>query len=118
MPLQILTHIQDRNHLQTILQSNNGKIVIKFGAEWCGPCKKIEPLVNHWFAQLPDDVQPYIIDVDECFDVYAFLKTKKVVNGVPAILCYHQGNLSPFPDDVVIGADVNKINMFFQNVLS
>lgn len=118
MPLPILTEIRDRNHLHTILQTNPGKIVIKFGAEWCGPCKTIEPLVHQWMDQLPDHVQSYLIDVDECFDVYAFLKTKKVVNGIPAIICYHEGNVTPFPDDVVIGADINQVNLFFRNVLS
>ena len=118
MPRAILTEIKDRNDLQSILQSNPGKIIIKFGAEWCGPCKKVEPLIQQWFSRLPDTVQPYMIDIDECFDVYAFLKTKKIVNGVPVILCYHEGNVTPFPDSGVLGADVAQINQFFQSVIS
>ena len=64
--------------------------------------------------QMPDNIQSYIIDVDECFEVYAFLKTKKMVNGIPAILAYYKGNLNYIPDDVVIGADPQQVDLFFK----
>jgi hypothetical protein len=35
-----------------------------------------------------------IIDIDDNFEIYAFLKSKKMVNGVPVILCYKKGNQS------------------------
>ena len=30
--------------------------IIKLGATWCGPCKKIEPLVNDWLQKMPINV--------------------------------------------------------------
>ena len=38
-----------RSDLGAILEKNNGVIIIKFTATWCGPCKKIEALVNQYF---------------------------------------------------------------------
>ena len=117
MPLQIITVIKDRNHFLQLLQENPGLFIIKFGAEWCGPCKKIEKQVHEWIDKMPMTVQCAIIDVDENFDVYAFLKSKKMVNGIPAILCYNKGNTNYIPDDCVIGADPKQINLFFERCL-
>ena len=55
-------------------------------------------------------------DIDDAFDLYAFLKSKKIVNGVPAILAYKVGNVGYAPDDVVIGADTSQVKMFFQRI--
>ena len=113
MSLSILTEIADRNAFFTLLDNNPGAIIIKFGAEWCGPCKKIEGLVHQWMERLPAEIQPFIVDIDECFDIYAFLKTKKMVNGIPAILVYYKGNISYIPDDFISGTVVDDINALF-----
>ena len=113
----ILTEIKDRNHFLSLLEKNPGKIVIKFSATWCGPCKIIENVVEAWMKKMPSSVQCIVVDIDERFDIYAFLKTKKMVSGIPAILCYNKGNTTYIPDDAVIGADLTKVNHFFQTCL-
>jgi thioredoxin 1 len=118
MGLPILTEIQGKEHFAELLRSNPGRLVIKFGAEWCGPCKKIEGLVHEWFDKMPDTVQCIMVDIDQSFEVYAFLKSKKMVAGVPAILCYNKGNLNYIPDNAVLGADINKVNLFFHQCLA
>jgi thioredoxin 1 len=112
--LPILTKIQDRKHFAELLKENPGLIVIKFGAEWCGPCKTIEPLVQSYFEKSPPNIQCMLIDIDECFDVYAYLKSKKIVNGIPALLCYQKENLNYVPDDFVSGANPKEISAFFE----
>ncbi|NBO24514.1 MAG: thioredoxin [Chlamydiae bacterium] len=114
---EIMTKINDRHHFLTILENNPGKVIIKFGATWCSPCKIIEPHVNTWMNKMPDTVQCITVDIDECFDIYAFLKTKKMVNGIPAILCYNKENVSYIPDDSVIGNDLSQVYNFFQGIL-
>ena len=87
---------------------------MKLGAEWCGPCKRIEPLVQKCMTQMPTNkIQCAILDVDESFELYAFLKNKKMVNGIPAILAYYKGNTNYVPDDVVIGADEKEVMELF-----
>jgi thiol-disulfide isomerase/thioredoxin len=117
MPLPILTELKNKQHFQELLEINPGAVIIKFGAEWCGPCKQIESHVHGIMQQLPDEIQSLMIDVDEYFEVYAFLKSKKMVNGIPVILCYFKGNVSYIPDEVVIGANVSQINQLFQNAI-
>lgn len=117
MSLSILTEIADRNVFFTHLENNPGAIIIKFGAEWCGPCKKIEGLVHDWMDRLPAGIQPFIVDIDDSFDIYAFLKTKKMVNGIPAMLVYYKGNVSYIPDIFVSGTNVDDINVLFQRTI-
>lgn len=100
------------------IKNNPGVIIIKFGAEWCGPCKTVDPSIKANMKMMPaDKIRTIMIDVDNAFDAYAFLKSKKFVIGIPACLAYYQGNNSYVPDDVVIGADPKEINMFFKTCL-
>ena len=104
---------------QHLLQQNSGVIIIKLGAEWCGPCKKIEQPVTGWMKRMPrETIQCIILDIDESFEIYATLKQKKMVNGIPAMLAYYQGNVSIIPDDIVVGADLNQIKLFFDRCYS
>lgn len=110
----IITYFQNRVQLQNLLDKNPGLIIIKLGASWCRPCKTIKPVVDAFFASSPDTVICCDIDVDESFDVYSYYKSKKMVNGVPVILCYKKGNTGYIPDDSITGADPVALDAFFK----
>jgi hypothetical protein len=65
-------------------------------------------------SRLPATMQGVILDVDESFEVYAFLEKKKVTRGIPAILCYEKGNVTHIPCDTSLGANTDEINLFFE----
>lgn len=110
----IITQFESRNDFFKLLSNNPGLVIVKLGAEWCGPCKRIAPVLEGFFATSPDTVVCCDIDVDESFDFYAFLKNKKMVNGIPVILCYKKGNQSFIPDDSVTGAEPAALDAFFR----
>ena len=113
----IRTHYKDRHDFLKSLEDNPGMIFIKFGAEWCGPCKLIENYVHQRFSNMPPNVQTVIIDVDENFDVYAYLKNKKIVKTIPSILCYQKGNTHFAPDDVISDSNEDNVKQFLDNCL-
>ena len=113
---EIITSIQSRAEFNNLLVNNPGVVVIKFGASWCGPCKTIEPALNHYIKQMPIQVQVCIIDIDECFEFYSYLQSKRMVNGVPALLAYYKENTTYIPDASVIGADLKQLEIFFNKV--
>ncbi len=117
IPENVITEMS-KDDFAKLLTFNKGALVIKFGAEWCGPCKQIASLVNSRMAQFPDTIMGAVIDIDDNFDIYALLKSKRIVNGVPVILCYKKGNLTVIPDNVVVGADVAQINAFFDTCMT
>lgn len=110
----IISKFESRQVFFNLLKNNPGLIILKLGAEWCGPCKKIAPILEGFFLSSPDTVICADIDVDESFDLYAYLKNKKMVNGIPAILCYKKGNTSFIPDDSITGADPGQLDAFFR----
>jgi thioredoxin 1 len=114
---QIITSLS-KEEFSKQLENNKGGFIIKFGAEWCGPCKRIEGLVKELMNQTSENITCAIIDVDDNFEIYAFFKNKKMINGIPAIFGYKSGNFSYVPDDVVIGADDNQIRIFFQKYMN
>ena len=114
MNKSVITEISSRDAFFHLLQNNTGLIILKLGASWCGPCHKIKDVVNAFFATSPDTVICGDIDVDVSFDFYALLKSKKMVNGIPVLLCYKKGNSTYIPDDIVTGSDPAALHEFFK----
>jgi len=115
--LPIITRIGSVSEFQTILQQNIGVVVLKMGAEWCGPCKRISKDVEQGLAALPGNVQKIVLDIDESLELYSYLKNKKRVNGIPAILYWKRGNVTDIPDDVVLGANAGQVYEFFKRAI-
>lgn len=115
--MPIVTEINKLGDFSAILTQSQGLIILKLGATWCGPCQKIANQVHAAFntitATYGDKVVCCDIDVDESFELYAFLKNKKMVNGIPAILCWYKGNATFIPDDSVHGSDIDGLSQFF-----
>ena len=114
----IINNIKTMTAFNELLHHNPGMIILKFGAEWCGPCKMIESHVYQWFSKIPEgnDVCG-LIDVDDNFEIYGFLKNKRVLRGIPVMLCYYQGNEHYIPDDMTTGANIGTIDEFFERCL-
>ena len=108
--------VLSRDDFTKLLEENTGIMIFKFSASWCNPCKFISPTVETNIKELKEHVTFYDVDVDESFDLYAYLKTKKMLNGIPAILAYYKGNTSYASDSCVIGANLDEINTFFTTI--
>jgi thiol-disulfide isomerase/thioredoxin len=90
-------------------------IVIKFTAQWCGPCKRIAAQVEKHFLDMPENVICVEIDVDECDELYTLFKNKRMLNGIPAILAFYGDEPRLrfwIPDDSVVGADTRAVKNF------
>ena len=103
----------NRKDFMANLEKNPGMIIAKFGAEWCKPCNTIKDLVFEEFSKMSDNTICFTVDVDEAFDLYAYMKSKKMAKGIPVIMCWKKGNTSIAPDYSISGADENEIKHFF-----
>ena len=72
-------------------------VILKFYADWCKPCKQITPFVEKIMNEKAKKFESrgvknkfifVSVDVDECFDLYAFMKKQKMINGIPALFLY------------------------------
>jgi len=105
--------------LQQLQKNASGSlIVIKFGAEWCKPCKIIKPTCEEWFATCSPNIIYADIDIDKSIELYVSFKSKKMIRGVPTIFAFNTRKARPdwyIPDDSVIGGDVEAVKAFFKS---
>ena len=117
MSKQVITELSVAHleHLQSLM--GNCIIIIKFGAEWCGPCKKIAPTYKNFISKSSSNIICADIDVDENLDLYMALKKYKMVQGIPVFLAFY-GDVARdkwyIPDDSVVGADEKNVTDFFK----
>jgi thioredoxin 1 len=69
---------------------NNGdKIILKFEALWCGPCKMMKPIFEKVANENTSEVQMYSIDVDLNRDIAMSLG----IRSIPTIKIFNAGQV-------------------------
>ena len=84
-------------------------VIVKFTASWCGPCKKIAPIVTELFNQMPSNIVMLIVDIDKAPDIKRFLK----VTSVQTFCNFINGEMM----DVNLGANKDDVINFFKKTV-
>ena len=109
------------DHLQTHQSElKKGEIIIlRFTADWCQPCKSINPLCQKMEKEFEsiDNIKYYEIDIDESIDLYIKLKRYKMVSSIPALLMWKNGERENWyvPDLCVNTSNLTEVQLFFEN---
>ena len=101
----------NRSQFISLLAKNPGTIVLKVGADWCQPCKDLEPLLKRLTPVLPPTV--LFVQQDLESDLGSFLNAKKQITAVPVFLIYRKSNLTPFADECLTGPTEDQVNSLF-----
>ena len=56
--------VTDANFVSDVLQSDK-PVLVDFWAEWCVPCRKVEPLLEEIAGEMGDRVQIVKLNIDE-----------------------------------------------------
>ena len=62
-------------------------VLADFAAEWCGPCKRLTPILEEVAGELADKVKVVHIDIDTNIDT----ATKYSVMSVPTLILFKNG---------------------------
>ena len=125
--------LETREDLVDLLKCSTYEyIVLKFKAEWCKPCKVIDPFIHNLVddkinvlnKQNRTNVFLYVeIDIDVCTDLYIFLKKMKRLNGVPSVLFYQKSiydkiedHYKYIPQQSISGANESAIQKLFDRI--
>lgn len=65
-----------------------GKVLVDFWAEWCGPCMLLSPLIDE-IAEEVDDVKFCKVNCDDSRD----LALEFGINAIPTILVFENGEM-------------------------
>lgn len=83
MPAQ---HVNSDNFDQEVLKSEV-PVVVDFYAEWCGPCKMAEPIINKLADEFAGKVKIVKLDVDENQEI----AQKYQVMSIPTVIVFQKG---------------------------
>ncbi|XP_070286191.1 thioredoxin domain-containing protein 8 [Myotis yumanensis] len=123
--------IKDENEFKTLLKSAGCKlVVIEFSAKWCGPCKKMCPIV-HAMSMHYQNVVFANVDVDDSRDLaqscnvrviptfQLFKQTKKVTlfSRIKRAICCYRSGVERKPIFEFCGADASKLETKIQELM-
>ena len=90
-----MTNVTDST-FEEILYSNE-VCVLDFSATWCGPCKRLAPIIDELAEEYSGKAYIGKIDIEECPE----LTDKFGIMSVPTILFFKNGELQ---EDKIVGA--------------
>ncbi len=79
-----LRYFNDDNFQQEI---NSGVTLVDFYADWCGPCRMMEPIINDLADELEDKVKIAKIDIESAQRTAASFQ----VTSIPTIIVFKDG---------------------------
>ena len=85
-------HVEGESHFEELV-ADNRVVLVDFYADWCGPCKMLEPTVEEIAAETDATVAK--VDVDE----HQGLAQSHQVQGVPTLYLFVDGE----PADRMVG---------------
>ena len=77
-------HVESQDHLERLV-SEHDVVLVDFHADWCGPCKMLEPTVKEIAAET--DAVVLKVDIDELQE----LARDEGVRSVPTLQFYQGG---------------------------
>ena len=85
MPVEI--HDVTDDNFDALVKGSEGAVLVDFGAEWCHPCKQLDPIVEELAQEWGERVKVVKLDSDANVDV----TTRYTVMGLPTLILFVDG---------------------------
>lgn len=79
----------DANNFNSEVRNSNQITVVDFFANWCGPCRKLSPILEEVEQELDNNVKFTKINTDENIDT----AREYQVSGLPTLLVFKNGEV-------------------------
>ena len=83
------THVTNDQTFDKDISNNDVPVVVDFGAEWCGPCKVLDPILEEIAVENKDKVKIFKMNIDE----NPMTPQKYGIRGIPTIMIFKKGEL-------------------------
>lgn len=89
--------IQDvsSQHFDTLIRESQVPVLVDFWADWCAPCKAMEPMLKEMSELMGGKVRFVKVNVDEARQI----ATRYHIQSVPTLLVFQEGR----PVDTITG---------------
>ncbi|MFT4147972.1 MAG: thioredoxin [Micrococcaceae bacterium] len=77
----------DSNNFEKYVENSTGPAIVDFFATWCGPCKRVSPILDKMSDQHDGKVQFFKVDIDQNPDLTA----KFGIISVPTLIGFKDG---------------------------
>lgn len=81
-------NVFNENNFENDVLKNEGKVLVDFYADWCGPCKMMGPVIEQISNEMGDLVKVGKINVDE----NGSIAQEYNVMSIPTIIIFKNGN--------------------------
>lgn len=83
-----IVHVDDEQFEQEVLKSDK-PVLVDYWAEWCGPCKMIEPLVSEIADEFGERLKVAKMDIESA----PATPVKYGVRGIPTLMIFKNGQV-------------------------
>lgn len=99
----MVTVLKTRQELKNHVK-NHEVVIVKFKAEWCGPCKKVAPHIKT-LMETYNKINYVEVDVDDGSNIASYLK----IRSIPTIISYVNGDIH----EILSSSNTSDITTFF-----
>lgn len=83
-----VTHVSDDSFESQVLQSDQ-PVLVDYWAEWCGPCKMIEPILHELADEYEGRLKIAKVNIDENQQITSQFK----IRGIPTLMVFNDGKV-------------------------
>lgn len=95
----------DDSNFDTEVTNASGAVLVDFGATWCGPCKRQQPIVEEFAKENFDKVKVCTVDIDDAPNAVA----KLGIRSVPSLLLFQDGKQTSMKVGLTTKAELNTL---------
>lgn len=83
-----IDEITDNNFTQVVLEAKQ-LVVVDFWAQWCGPCRKLTPIMEQIQNEFRDEIKVVKIDADKNMNT----AKEYGISSLPSVLIFKNGEV-------------------------
>jgi len=83
-----ISHVSDATFEQEVINAE-GPVLVDYWAEWCGPCKMIDPLLHELADEFADQIKIAKVNIDENQQITSQFK----IRGIPTLMVFKDGKV-------------------------